>query len=77
MRIFVFNAPVSEDAPLPPLQDGVMKDTVLALRSLEDQLRATCALRPLPANNYQYAISRPAAIAATHETRETLPTTAR
>jgi nucleoside-diphosphate-sugar epimerase len=35
-----FSSPVSEDTPLPPLQDGVLKDTVLALRSLEDQLRA-------------------------------------
>jgi nucleoside-diphosphate-sugar epimerase len=35
-----FRGLVSEEMPLPPVQDGVMKDTVLALRSLEDQLRA-------------------------------------
>jgi nucleoside-diphosphate-sugar epimerase len=38
-----FSRPVSEDAPLPPPPEGAFKDTVLALRSLEDQLRAATA----------------------------------
>ncbi|RPI47598.1 MAG: NAD(P)-dependent oxidoreductase, partial [Acidobacteria bacterium] len=38
-----FSRPVSEDAPLPPPPEGPFRDTVLALRSLEDQLRAATA----------------------------------
>jgi nucleoside-diphosphate-sugar epimerase len=34
-----FSRPVSEDTPLPAVQHGPMKDTVVALRSLEDQLQ--------------------------------------
>ncbi len=39
--------PTGEDEPLPPVKDGVLKDTVLALRSLEDQLRSARALRQI------------------------------
>jgi nucleoside-diphosphate-sugar epimerase len=35
--------PITEDAPLPPVKEGPFKDAVLALRSLEDQLRAATA----------------------------------
>ncbi len=38
-----FSHPVSEDSPLPPVQDGALKDTIVALRSLEDQLRTATA----------------------------------
>ena len=36
-------APASEDDKLPPPSEGAFKDAVLALRSLEDQLRAASA----------------------------------
>ena len=38
-----FTRPITEDAPLPPVTEGPFKDAVLALRSLEDQLRAASA----------------------------------
>ena len=36
-------APASEEKPLPSPLDGAFKDTILALRALEDQLRAASA----------------------------------
>ena len=38
--VSAFAQPVTEDAPLPPVRPGPLRDTILALRSLEDQLRA-------------------------------------
>ena len=39
----VFDSPIAEEDPLLPVQDGPFKDAVLALRSLEDQLRSAAS----------------------------------
>jgi 2-alkyl-3-oxoalkanoate reductase len=52
----VFSAPVTEDEPLRPVQPGALKNAVVAMRSLEDQLRAARAARQIDTVSLRFGL---------------------